>query len=109
MINARVEFEEFIAEVGIPLLCAVVKYEGHYFDDSDSQEFVLSKLEDLPQFLGLLDFDCTDEKLRDSICWFEDGSWGDIDDYNNDGIDKYYWCHRSRPEIPSFTESTVKA
>ena len=103
MNNARAEFEEFIAEVGIPLLCAVLKYEGHYFDDSDSQEFILSKLDDLPQFLELLDFTYSDEKLVGSVCWFEDGSWGEIDSISLDGIDTYYWCHRSRPEMPSFT------
>ena len=103
MINARVEFEEFITEVGIPLLCAVVKHEGGYWINPTIQELVLSKPENLPQFLELLDFTYSDERLVGSVCWFEDGSWGEIDSFNSDGIDTYYWCHRSRPEIPSFT------
>lgn len=101
MTNARVEFEEFIAEVGIPLLCAVIKREGRYPDNSDRKEFVLSKPEDFPQFIELLDFKYSDEKLAESVCWFEDGSWGEIDDYDRDGLTIYYWSHRSRPEIPS--------
>ena len=103
MTNARVEFEEFIAEVGIPLLCAVVKHEGGSWTAPTSQDLELSKPEDLPQFLELLDFTYSDERLVGSVCWFEDGSWGEIDSFNSDGIDTYYWCHRSRPEIPSFT------
>lgn len=103
MTNARVEFEEFIAEVGIPLLCAVVKHEGGYWINPTIQELVLSKPEDLLQFLELLNFTYSDEKIAGSLCWFEDGSWGEIDCMNIDGIDTYYWCHRSRPEIPSFT------
>lgn len=114
-VNARVKFEEFIAKVGIPLLCAVVKRAGYYPDDSDRQEFVLRKPEDLPQFLKLLDFEYEAEwywihngeiisigdKFKESVCWFEDGSWGEINDYESDGLDYYHWIHRSRPEIPS--------
>ena len=103
MTDARVEFEEFITEVGIPLLCAVVKYEGGSWTDPTSQEFVLSKPEDLPRFLELLNFTYSDEKIVGSVCWFEDGSWGEIDSFNSDGIDAYYWYHRSRPEMPSST------
>lgn len=105
MANARSEFEDFISEVGIRLLCAVVKREGRYPDNSDRQEFVLSHPEELPQFLELLNFEYSDEKLKDSICWFEDGSWGEVDYHNCDGIDIYYWCHRSLPAIPGSTYS----
>ena len=103
MTNARVEFEEFITEVGIPLRCAVVKHEEGYWINPTIQDLVLSNPEDLPQFLELLNFTYSDEKLVGSVCWFEDGSWGEIDSFNSDGIDTYYWCHRSRPEMPSFT------
>ena len=104
MTNARVEFEEFITEVGVPLLCAVVKRRvGGSWAAPTSRELELSTPEDLPQFLELLDFTYSDERLVGSVCWFEDGSWGEIDSFNSDGIDTYYWCHRSRPEMPSFT------
>ena len=101
--------DDFLKETnGLDILCAVIKRENDYLDDSEG---VVAKLpvgftkNELSLFLSAIDYNYDSgyggQEVFGTI-WYKDGTWSERGEYDGSG----WWEHKACPEIPESLNNT---
>lgn len=101
MRNAKTEFQEFVKELGVEVLCAQLE-DVYYSSPNLGRKWNLPKgytKKQLIQFWKDIDFDYDDgygsEELG-GVIWFKDGTYANRGQY--DGSE--WWEYHKTPDIP---------
>lgn len=102
MTNAKNELLKIIREIGIPIKCAVIKFDGDNIDECEGEACLKINYEksDLNLFLNQINFEYNSgyggQYLYGNV-WLDDGSWLERGEY--DGSE--WWEHKTCPDIPN--------